>query len=137
MYCIQVWGLRYAETLEKANLNFYKRHLHLSRGTPNFVIRLETGQLHISYYILKLCLSWLLNILQMENYRYPKICLQKLRSSIVSCSNSKYNWVLQLKELLNKVDFAEIMFVEDWVHLKTIIPQILDRYQNYLTAIDK
>lgn len=59
LYTVIIWGLRYMDELEKIQLEYYKSVLNLSKNTPNYAVRIETGRRHISLRIFKMVLKWL------------------------------------------------------------------------------
>ena len=80
LYAVQVWGLRNCAHLEKVQLN--KRFLTLNRNTPNFKVRLEAGTFHVSFIVLKMALKWLVQSLEMPEFRYPKLTSNNINSII-------------------------------------------------------
>lgn len=78
-YGVQSWGLRHLDLLEKVKLSFFKKLLSLPINTPNYVVRLETGSLHLSYRVFSLTLNWISKISTMDHSRYPRLCFEKLK----------------------------------------------------------
>uniref|UniRef100_T1ICX8 non-specific serine/threonine protein kinase n=1 Tax=Rhodnius prolixus TaxID=13249 RepID=T1ICX8_RHOPR len=52
------------------------------------------------------------------------------------CSDSRFNWAAQLKELLQPINRSGIVYIEDAFNLKKKIPEILKLYREYLTNLD-
>ncbi|CAG5102816.1 Similar to RTase: Probable RNA-directed DNA polymerase from transposon BS (Drosophila melanogaster) [Cotesia congregata] len=101
LYAAQLWGLRYLDKLEQIQLCFFKRLLALVPGAPNAELRLELNISIIKLEVLKPSLNWVCKILDMEDHRLPKLCfLRTLQLSRVQPADTKYNWVVQLKNLL-------------------------------------
>lgn len=97
-YCCCIWALRYLDVIERVQVRFYKTLLSLPRNCPDYMVRLETGSKRLSLVVLGNSLSWLENILAMKPNRYPYICYRRLLE-LRNC-DSKYNWVLQMRDLL-------------------------------------
>lgn len=114
LYAVPVWGLRYTESLEKGQLNFFKKILCLPRNTSNSILRLELGIDKIELRIVDLTLNWIIHLLKLPNTRLPKKCflrhLELYRSGV---RNVKYNWIAQVNEFLLKVGYGEIWVNED------------------------
>ncbi|KAK9507376.1 hypothetical protein O3M35_007249 [Rhynocoris fuscipes] len=73
----------------------------------------------------------------MESTRYPKICLKRLKEAACNNNNNiKYNWYLQLVQLLKPIEQHHLLDTEDSTALKKVIPSILDKYNNYLRNKD-
>ena len=51
-YNIGIWGLRYEDIIEKAQVEFFKNLLWLPRNTLNYIIRLETDTVKVRFSIL-------------------------------------------------------------------------------------
>lgn len=72
-YNCQVWGLAFIDDMERVQLTFLKSLLSLPICTPNYAVRLETGSLHLAFYVLKQTITWINKIFySMDNSRYPR-----------------------------------------------------------------
>ena len=98
LYSAVVWSIRYLENIEKVQLCFFKSLLNLPLNTPDCVLRLETGNSPIALVVFKLTLKWIIKLINMENFRYPKICFLKLKdlAQRFPTNNDKYNWISQI-----------------------------------------
>ena len=67
-----VWSLKYLNVLEKIQCRFLKKLLNLSKNTPDYAVRLETGRPHLALHIFKLTLNWVVKVLNMNSARYPQ-----------------------------------------------------------------
>lgn len=138
LYSAHIWGLRYAETLERAQMNFFKRLLLLPRDTPGYAIRLELDLNHISYRLLDAAWAWILRVLSMAESRLPKLCLMRLVQLHRNAQyiDNRYNWVKQIDECLVKIDFAHLwddMSPELWESSRE---EAMQRYRTYLKTQD-
>lgn len=75
IYAAQIWGLCYLKVIEKVQTKFYKKALLVPKNTPHYAIRLKVGANKLICKIFKMILNLIKKILDMENYRYRKICL--------------------------------------------------------------
>ncbi|OXA49180.1 Retrovirus-related Pol polyprotein from type-1 retrotransposable element R2 [Folsomia candida] len=67
LYCSPIWGLSLEEDqLEQPQCQFWKRLLRLSKSTPGYVVRLETGSKHTSIQMVKVTLCLICKILQKD-----------------------------------------------------------------------
>lgn len=84
--------------------------------TPAYLIRLESGSIHIKYKIIEFALRFLQKILEMDNSRYPKICLKYLKNKATHISSVKYNWFMQLVTLLNEFHLENAILADNIVN---------------------
>ena len=99
-YVITVWALRYFEEIDKIQLGFHKNLLSLPRSCPSYAVRLETGSLPLSWYILK-------NLF--------KICLNILINHS-NDTNTKYNWISQINAITISHGLYESLFILEYKH---------------------
>lgn len=69
------------------------------------MVRLETGSVKLSYYVLESSLKWINKIVRMEDDRLPKICFSRL---LTLEDDNKYNWISGIRMLLNKAQIGDI-----------------------------
>ena len=105
LYAAEIWALRYCDTLETAQSRYFKSIFRWQRCTPHYVMRQETGKDKIEASVVKSALNWFHRVKNMQESRFPKICLTRLEELDKSrINNIKYNWFSQLKSLLHQVD---------------------------------
>jgi len=75
----QIWGLRHITSLERVQSKLLCKVLGVSRYTPDYLLRLETGRSTLHLYIIKKALLYWLKLLMMSNDRYTKKCFNALR----------------------------------------------------------
>ncbi|KAK9509898.1 hypothetical protein O3M35_004789 [Rhynocoris fuscipes] len=97
---------------------------------------LETGTVHIKWLVVKRALNWLLKVLKMNKERYPRVCLDKLRSIPRDSTIVKYNWFSQLFQFLHNVTNIENLYMDNVGTFKQVIPVILADYDLYLRNQD-
>lgn len=105
LYGAEVWGLQQGEEIENSQCKFIKALYFLPRSTPNYVIRKEFGTTNLLSNILRRAVNWFLKVREMDNYRLPRICLEKQLRSL--SLDSKFNWLAQLRDLFalsNRLD---------------------------------
>lgn len=77
-YGAQVWGYREYEAVEKLLRFFIKRILCLPRNTPNYMLYLETNQVKLFSFTLKLHFKYILRVLKMTPNRLPNILAREV-----------------------------------------------------------
>ncbi|CAG5100682.1 Similar to jockey\pol: RNA-directed DNA polymerase from mobile element jockey (Drosophila funebris) [Cotesia congregata] len=138
LYASHIWGLRYLNHIEITQFSFFKRLLFLPLGTPSADLKLELRIRNVKVQVLKMALSWVCKVLDMPNHRLPKICLlQLIKLAKNRDTNLKYNWVLQLKEVLDAFKAPTTL----WDNLSSSfwrrhINSILSSYSDHLTSVD-
>ena len=134
-YAITVWGLRYFQEIDKVQLGFHKNLLSLPRSCPSYAVRLETGSLPQSWYILKNLFNWLDKIHKMENTRYPKICLNILINHS-NDTNSKYNWISQINAITRSHGLYEILSILNLPKFSESKDTLLEKYRHNILQSD-
>lgn len=139
-YAVPVWGLNYPELAERVQIYFVKKILSLTKTTPDYLVRCETGMVHTSLSILKHTLRWLLRVLEMTEGRYPLLCLKRLQSLLcsgsVSFRGASANWLIKLRGVLRSIGFEVDVGDVDAAFLRRNFQAILDRYRAYLISSD-
>lgn len=136
-HCIGVWGLRYPDILETAQVTFVKRLLSLPIHTPSYILRLETGLPNICVMVFKLALSWLHKILCMDESRYPRICYDRLvYLDANGLSSRQYNWVSQVGMLLLDAGCGRSMSDLNAGYLRANKRNLVDAYRRVLLGRD-
>lgn len=138
MYAAPLWGLNYPELAERVQVYFVKKMLSLTRTTPDYVVRCETGLVHTSLTILKHTLRWLIKVLEMGEERYPRLCLDRLRCLLgrTSFRGARNNWLVKLEGVLRELGFDLGVSDVDVVFLKTNFKLIMDKYRAFLISSD-
>ena len=131
LYCVQVWGLRYSDVLERVQVFFYKRLLLLPRFTPDCYLRLETGTGKLKWLIFKSCLNWLQKLLQMPDCRLPKLCFKR-NMQLHQGADPRFNWCTQLRSFFLEIDCLDVWSSLDVVSLKRQYTLLLDKYREKL-----
>ena len=139
LYAAPIWSLRHIDELEKIQNIFYRKLLSLPRNTPGYSIRADTGIERIEVVLFSLVLNFIQRILEMPEYRLPKICLKRLlQLSKNNVKDEKYNWITQLKNKffykINRVEFIDSITLETLVKEKE---SLINDYKKYTQAIDK
>lgn len=136
-YCVSLWGLRYEEVLERVQVSFFKQLLTLLRNTPDYIVRMETSVIKLSYSVFKSALSWLANLIAMDNARIPKLCYLRLLELSDNC-DSRYNWVAQVKSIFDSLNRTDLWnaYSRGTRNLRAIQREILTLYENKLRSDD-
>lgn len=124
----QIWGLRYIEVLERVQVNFFKKLFLLPPNTPDSIVRLEFGVVHISLTIFKLTINWLIKLLSMKSSRYPLICFK--RQLQLDHADPTYNWVQQvINVFFSKIDFSESFTSLSSAYLRKHKGDLLEKFK--------
>ena len=137
LYGAQIWSPRYLDRIESEKNSFFKKLLYLPANTPDYGIRLETGNPHISVVIFKLILNWIDKLIRMNENRYPKIAFLRLKELAINFPNSssKFNWVLQVKEqFFDKIGVNIEKVCER--HERSLDDFLIDKYNRLLIGND-
>ena len=139
LYAAPIWSLRYLTNIEIIQTQFLKKVLNLAQNTPNCCLRLETNSTPLAVTVFKNSIRWVDNLNKMDGSRYPKICFERLKDYARKYpkSNSKYNWVLQLKEKF--FDHLDILNFEEFLiddKIKKNETFLLNNLQRYYTRED-
>ncbi len=105
--------------IEQTQLSFFKKLLYLARNTPNYLVRLETGTVKLSYQVFKLTLSWLEKLMLMDDDRLPKLCFLRQLSLLDESTDARYNWVAQVKKFFEYIDLPDVISSLDLQILRT------------------
>ena len=134
LYASPIYALRYLQDLEKIQTLFIKRILNLPQCTPDYALRLEVGAPHIRILIFKQLINWTVKILDIQDFRYPKICFLKQKAiSQFAANDTKYNWMNQIKQIFFKPINEDLIWdslTSDL--LKDKKTYLLNAYSNYL-----
>lgn len=83
------------------------------------MVRRQTCQTHIELLVFERTLKWWYRILVMTEFSYPKICYNQLQEkSKTNQTKSKYNWVLQLQNVVTKINYGWLWERQSCVMLK-------------------
>lgn len=136
-HCAAVWGLRYPDIIETAQTGFLKRLLSLTRSTPNYILRLETGLSHLCLTVFKMALNWQQKLLIMSESRYPKICYNRLLYlDARDLSVDAYNWVSQLRSLYFNLGYERLWLSLSLRDLKASKNDLIESYRQNLMNDD-
>lgn len=137
LYAVPAWGLPYLDTLEVAQMYFFKRFLLLPSNTANGALRLELNIDRIAYSAIRLIWGWLIRVLKMNNTRLPKICLLRL-IALANAPNAKvkYNWAAQLRAFLISLDLQAIWDRLEPEFLTAQANEVFDKYKTFLKNQD-
>lgn len=103
----EVWGLPYADQIDKGHISFFKALLHLPSNSPNHFIRLESGQVHITNKIFKRTLNWWLSLLNMPENVLPKLCCTR-RLELQDQFSLPFNRATWLRNYLIEIGAEEV-----------------------------
>lgn len=137
LYAAPAWALRYADKLEKVQLEFFKRLLRLPRSTPSASLRLELGLLKVDLKILRLTYNYVIKVLSMEPTRLPRICLI---SQIDQFRNqptcNRLLWISQLEPYLARIGMVHLLSSTDPSVWSQAADSVFERYNRYLQLTD-
>lgn len=122
LYASEVWGFREIDEVEKIQLTFMKRLLHLPKTVPGYMLRMETGTRHISHCVLRRSLAWRQKVLQHDSNRLTYVCLSELaKLSDAQTKISSSNWVTKIHSEIKKLGIpyvSHIQTVNNWDYIR-------------------
>lgn len=77
LYGVEIWGLKRREPIEKMQGKFMKMIMGLNNNTPDYIWKLEAGVKSLVLYTRNRAVDYVARILNMEDERWPKICLKE------------------------------------------------------------
>jgi hypothetical protein len=92
--------------LEKVQSQFIRRLFHLDCKTPTYALRLETNSCKLELALAGHIINFAIRLLSMDDSRIAKMCFKTLTS--YAGQESRYNWSLHLKALLEKTGFEHL-----------------------------
>lgn len=137
LYGVVVWGLRYLDQIEKAQMNFYKRLLHLPSYTPNWCLRLELGIVKIAHKAMRLTWNWFIKILKLPDKSLPKLCMIRLIALANSINGiNDLNWATQFRAFLIRMNCQELLYSRDPVSWAAKTEEVFQRFKVELVEED-
>uniref|UniRef100_T1IKG2 Reverse transcriptase domain-containing protein n=1 Tax=Strigamia maritima TaxID=126957 RepID=T1IKG2_STRMM len=86
LYGVEIWGLRGYEAAEKVYRRYMKMSIQISRNCPDYIWLMELGMHELKITTMKRVLKYVMEIANMDDYRWPKVCLRILVSEEVQKS---------------------------------------------------
>lgn len=125
----EIWGLQYANVVERGQLKFFKMLLSLPVNTPDSFVRVETGRSHVICKILKRTLRWWSKLLEMSEEKLPKQCYNKLLQ-IIDFKSVPFNWAKDVRVILRELGAKNVWDCQnlDSENLKSLIDSINNHY---------
>jgi hypothetical protein len=110
LYGSEMWGSGYYFVIERVQTKACKFFLGVNSSTPNSAALGECGKptLH-TFQLIRLIKYWV-RIIQLPDYRYPKIVYKMLHRLDV---NGKINWASAVKNILLSYGFGYAWFAQD------------------------
>ena len=109
-YGSEIWGYRYAEKIERVQVNFCKQYCNLSQNTANALALGECGRLPLYTTYVFRCIKYWIKLIRMENHRYPKQCYEMLNRLDAAGRNT---WATSVKDVLYKYGFGYAWISQD------------------------
>ncbi|XP_046597851.1 uncharacterized protein LOC124294787 [Neodiprion lecontei] len=139
IYASPIWAIRYLDMIEQVQVEFFKRIFGMSRSTEGALLRVELGRLPLALQVITATWNWTIKILEMEEDRYPKICLRRLMALRNFNSNDKYNWLALFLNQISKfapelIPALEKLEIETW---KAFKHNFLAKLKNHLLQEDR
>jgi hypothetical protein len=135
-YALPVWGLRYLDNIERVQLVFLRRVLLVSRCTPGYMLRLESGLVHLKASLFGIIIKFWIKILKMENSCLLKKCYNSLLKIAEIKENYPYNWAVQIKNLLDSIGFSFVWQFQDARLTLHSLPSMVERVANISKDLD-
>ncbi|KAI5738073.1 hypothetical protein M8J77_002623 [Diaphorina citri] len=130
MYAAEVWGARYVEQLEMAQVRYFKYMFLWPRNTPNYMVRQECGVSATSVELFRKMLGWWIKMLEMPEDRYPKICYNVLKEMEErSPLDTTHNWAAQLRERLLGLEYEQLYQEGTSRDIKNELENIIQKFE--------
>ncbi|CAA9998994.1 unnamed protein product [Nesidiocoris tenuis] len=107
LYACEAWGMCHTEALERVQVRAFKSLLGLGWSTPDYLVRSELGLLHTRVAVGKRVYGWLHKLKSMDGKRLPRICFKRLEELAGLPGDLRYNWVLQVRQLMEDAGCAQ------------------------------
>uniref|UniRef100_A0A023FB05 Putative endonuclease-reverse transcriptase n=1 Tax=Triatoma infestans TaxID=30076 RepID=A0A023FB05_TRIIF len=137
LYGSEIWSLRYLPQIEKVLTMYLKRLLLLPYRTPNYLVMTETGSVPLAFNIFSKIINYWINILQMQDSRYPKICFKRLKHMHENKNGlEEYNWYSQISKQFSVIGIdvhAQIKSATDLIKNKHVI---LEKFRNHWLSVN-
>lgn len=137
LYAIPVWGTRYLDQVEKAQMNFYKRLLYLPSNTPNWSLRLELGIVKLAHGAMRMTWIWFVKILKLPAQSLPKKCMLRLIALADSTNGvNQLNWATQFRAFLAQTNCEDLWQTLDPRIWASRCDEVFCRYEQILREED-
>lgn len=107
LYGVEIWRWAKREEIEKVQGRFVKMAMGLARNTPAFLWKLEAGRRNIQVEARRRAGKYLLEILGMQDDRWPKICLREEVRGVINDKPSQ--WGRELQGAMREVGDGRLM----------------------------
>ena len=101
MYGAEIWGRRERQVVETTAGRHIKMMLGVSRSTPAYIWRMESGRQKLEVEARWKASNYLVSILKMGDERWPKICLKEEMRNWENGNASK--WIKEVEMAMRKV----------------------------------
>ena len=109
-YGAELWGFKYIEKIEAVQIKFCKQYCNLYKNTANVLALGECGRYPLCITYIPKCIKYWLNILKMDNHRYPKQCYNMLKRFDDAGRNT---WATEIKNVLFMYGFGYVWIAQD------------------------
>ena len=106
MYGVKIWGWRKRVIMERVKSRIVKMAMGVNRSTPDYIWRTEAGERSMEVEARRRAASYIVKILEMEEERWPKICLREEIRGILNGQAS--DWGKDLEQAWNEVGDGQI-----------------------------
>ncbi|XP_034935878.1 uncharacterized protein [Chelonus insularis] len=107
VYGVEIWGLGKIERLQKVQSRYCKAILGVARNTPKYIWRNEIGVKEIEFILKERACRYLWEVLEMDDDRWPKICLLEEVRGILN--NKESAWGKAFAEFCYEIEDTEII----------------------------
>ncbi|XP_043475764.1 uncharacterized protein LOC122507221 [Leptopilina heterotoma] len=101
LYGVEIWGWEKWDTMEKAQGRFVKMAMGLDINTPDYIWKMESGRVSLDVEAKRRVFKYLKEILNMEENRLPRICLNEELRGIKN--NFPSAWGAKVQKVLSEV----------------------------------
>ena len=99
LYGVKTWGWVNREHIERLHARYVKMAMGVNRNTLSYIWRMEAGVRRVGTELWKRAANYLVEVVEMNNDRWPKKCLREEIRGILNRNPSKWG-----KQLMNAMD---------------------------------
>lgn len=135
LYTCEIWAYRYLDELERVQLQCIKSLYNLPKTTPNSFVRMEYRITPIRVTVLKAIISFIINLLEMDNSRLLRVCYNTLYLNNAT-STKKFGLINYLEKSLESINSLDTFITQDSLIIRKEKNNIINKFINKLHSED-
>lgn len=132
LYGVEIWGWGGSREIEAMHRRYCKAAMGVAKNTPEYIWRTEGGMESIMVTVRKRACMYLLDIMRMEDKRWPKVCLREECRGILNGEPTRWgNAVVMALEEMKCSDVIRMIWEKKEI---AVIEDRLNEGLNYMEA---